>query len=368
MYKSQSVRRSILAVSLLAMTIGSLPAEARVGSSSSSSSRSSASVSRPSFTSSAPSRIGGGRSLGIQRQSVMSSVRSAPAQIPAPLANVTRPSSPSMPMAPGAAAPVKKDRSWVAPALAGAAVGAAATYALSDHGTHQAPPQHAPAPAQPQYAPQYMPQQPQYMPQQQPQYAPQAGQGYNGGVQGGYAAPMAAPAMAPAAAPQSSSGFGFGTVLLLLALGGIGFVAYRLVTTKQGSTTPSGFKPIKSVAPVASGSSDFAATAKQLFIDLQNLNNAGDMDALKLKTTPDIYEALAHDIHSRDAASTTSVVQLNAEVVDEMTEGARRIVSVRFIGLVSESPDRAPDAVDEVWHFVQESGDACWKVAGIEQV
>jgi hypothetical protein len=213
-----------------------------------------------------------------------------------------------------------------------------------------------------------MPQQPQYMPQQQPQYAPQAGQGYNGGVQGGYAAPMAAPAMAPAAAPQSSSGFGFGTVLLLLALGGIGFVAYRLVTTKQGSTTPSGFKPIKSVAPVASGSSDFVATAKQLFIDLQNLNNAGDMDALKLKTTPDIYEALAHDIHSRDAASTTSVVQLNAEVVDEMTEGARRIVSVRFIGLVSESPDRAPDAVDEVWHFVQESGDACWKVAGIEQV
>lgn len=367
MYKSQSVCRSILAVSLLAMTIGSLPAEARVGSPSAASRSVSVSSARPSAAPAAPGRIGGGQSIGMQRSTVMSSVRSAPApvQAPAPLASVARPSAQSIPMAPSAAASVKKDRSWVAPALAGAAVGAAATYALSDHGTHQAPPQYAPAPAQPQYAPQ----QPQYMPQQQPQYAPQAGQGYNGGVQGGYAAPMAAPAMAPAAAaPQSSSGFGFGTVLLLLALGGIGFVAYRLVTTKQGSTTSSGFKPVKSVAPVASGSSDFAATAKQFFIDLQNLNNAGDMDALKLKTTPDIYEALAHDIHSRDAASTTSVVQLNAEVVDEMTEGARRIVSVRFIGLVSESPDRAPDAVDEVWHFVQESGDARWKVAGIEQV
>lgn len=365
MYKSQSVRRSILAVSLLAMTIGSLPAEARVGSSSSSSSRSSASVSRPSFTSSAPSRIGGGRPLGMQRQSVMSSARSAPAQIPAPLANVTRPSAPSMPMAPGAAAPVKKDRSWVAPALAGAAVGAAATYALSDHGTHQAPPQHAPAPAQPQYAP--PPQQ--YMPQQQPQYAPQVGQGYNGGVQGGYAAPMPTPAAAPVAvAPQSSSSFGVGTFLLLLALGGIGYVVYQQVTTKQGSKTLSDFKPVKPVAPVDSGRSDFAVTAKQFFIDLQDLNNAGDLDALKLKTTPDLYAALAQDIHSREVASTTSVVQLNAEVVDEVTEGARRIVSVRFIGLVSESPDRAPDAVDEVWHFVQASGDARWKVAGIEQV
>lgn len=364
MYKSQSVRRSVLAVSLLAMTIGSLPAEARVGSPSAASRSVSVSSARPSAAPAAPGRIGGGQSIGMQRSTVMSSVRSAPApvQAPAPLASVARPSAQSIPMAPSAAASVKKDRSWVAPALAGAAVGAAATYALSDHGNHQAPQQYAPAPAQPQYAPQ--PQQ--YVPQpQQPQYAPQVGQGYTGGVQGGYAAPMTAPAVA---APQSSSGFGFGSLLVLLVLGGVGFMAYRMVTGNQSSKTSSGIKSATPVASAVSGSSDFAVTAKQFFIDLQNLNNAGDMDALKQKTTPDIYEALAHDIHTRTAASTTSVVQLNAEVVDETTEGSRRIVSVRFVGLVSESPNHAPDAVDEVWHFVQEAGDTRWKVAGIEQV
>lgn len=348
MYKSQSVRRSVLAVSLLAMTIGSLPAEARVGSPSAASRSVSVSSARPSAAPAAPGRIGGGQSIGMQRSTVMSSVRSAPApvQAPAPLASVARPSAQSIPMAPSAAASVKKDRSWVAPALAGAAVGAAATYALSDHGNHQAPQQYAPAPAQ-------------------PQYAPQVGQGYTGGVQGGYAAPMTAPAVA---APQSSSGFGFGSLLVLLVLGGVGFMAYRMVTGNQSSKTSSGIKSATPVASAVSGSSDFAVTAKQFFIDLQNLNNAGDMDALKQKTTPDIYEALAHDIHTRTAASTTSVVQLNAEVVDETTEGSRRIVSVRFIGLVSESPNHAPDAVDEVWHFVQEAGDTRWKVAGIEQV
>ena len=53
---------------------------------------------------------------------------------------------------------------------------------------------------------------------------------------------------------------------------------------------------------------------------------------------------------------------------DDVTDqGARRLVSIQYTGTIVEGPDAAPEALDEVWHFVDENR-GFWKLAGIEQV
>lgn len=346
--KQIKFRRSLVAVAAIAVAMGSLTAEARVGtptSRSSSVSSSPAKISAPAPAT--PARVGGGQSIGMQRPSVMESVRKSPTVASAPSASSNSYSNSGYQATPRAPIAEKKDRSWVAPAAIGAAVGAAATYALTDHDSH-------PAPAQVQQ---------QYVPQ------PTSGQGNVSGYQGGVSAPMAAPApqvvmVPPQQAPASSSSSGFVTFMLLMVLGGIGYFAYRRISKDADVRPATG----SAVAAVRNSDSELAETAKQMFINLQKLNNEGNLDALKRQTTFDVYSALKSDIENRAQPSTTSVVQLNATVVDKKSEAEDKLISVRFTGLVSESEDRSPDAIDEVWHFIQRFGQSDWKVAGIEQV
>lgn len=371
--------RSRAAALSLALLLGvSLTAEARVGSSPSRSS--SATASAPRATAPA-SRVGGGQSMGMQRSSVMDAVRSRPAPAPAaapmmaPRAPMMQQSAPrvSSPVPAQAPAPVaKKDRSWVAPAAVGALAGAAATYALADHGNHQAAPQQPQQYASPQQ--QYVPQQQQqYVPQQQPvqPYVQQPVQQYAPApvANGGYAAaPQYAPQYAPASAPKESSG-GFMGFVLVMALLGLGYFMYR----KSKSSAPVGRSQGSSPSFAAPASkpvsydTDEEAMAKKFFNELQELNNKGNLVRIKEMTTSDLYAVLEHDIQTRSGESRTSVVSLNAEVVANDREGDRDVMSVRFTGLVSESSDLPPDAIDEVWHFVQEPNQA-WRLAGIEQV
>ncbi len=370
----KSSRSHAAAALSLALLLGvSLTAEARVGSSPGRSSSATASAPRATAPT---SRVGGGQSMGMQRSSVMDAVRSRPAPAAAPMMaprapmmqqSAPRVSSPTPAQAPAPVA--KNDRSWVAPAAVGALAGAAATYALADHGNHQAAPQQPQqyAPPQQQYVPQ---QQQQYVPQQQPvqPYVQQPVQQYAPApvANGGYAA---APQYAPASAPKESSG-GFMGFVLVMAILGLGYFMYRKskssaapVGRSQGSS-PSFAAPASK--PV-SYDTDEEAMAKKFFNELQELNNKGNLVRIKEMTTSDLYAVLEHDIQTRSGESRTSVVSLNAEVVANDREGDRDVMSVRFTGLVSESSDLPPDALDEVWHFVQEPNQA-WRLAGIEQV
>ena len=64
----------------------------------------------------------------------------------------------------------------------------------------------------------------------------------------------------------------------------------------------------------------------------------------------------------------TDVVTLNAELLEALTDGDSHWASVRFSGMIRESPDAQPEAFQEVWNLAKPtSGASGWVLAGIQQ-
>jgi len=112
----------------------------------------------------------------------------------------------------------------------------------------------------------------------------------------------------------------------------------------------------------------FERVAKMIFIRLQAANDKRDLDDLRQFTTPELFAALKMDLLDRgDAAQHTEVERVQAEVVDFAREEGRHIVSVRFQGLIREDSS-VSEAFDELWHLVKPEADgAAWAIAGIQQ-
>ncbi len=115
---------------------------------------------------------------------------------------------------------------------------------------------------------------------------------------------------------------------------------------------------------------DFARSAKLNFIRLQAANDAGNLDDIREFTTPEMFAEIRLSIAERgDTKQETDVVSIDATVLNVEDEGNRRVVSVRFVGLVREEANANPQPVDEVWHLVSaRGGKGGWQVAGIEQL
>jgi predicted lipid-binding transport protein (Tim44 family) len=113
----------------------------------------------------------------------------------------------------------------------------------------------------------------------------------------------------------------------------------------------------------------FAREAKLNFIRLQAAFDAGNLDDLRAFTSPEVFAELSMQLAERgDAAQTTDVTTLNAEVLEAVDEGNRHLVSVRFTGLVREAADQDAMPLDEVWHLTKPaSGQGGWVIAGIQQ-
>jgi predicted lipid-binding transport protein (Tim44 family) len=113
----------------------------------------------------------------------------------------------------------------------------------------------------------------------------------------------------------------------------------------------------------------FAREAKLNFIRLQAAFDAGNLDDLRAFTSPEVFAELSMQLAERgDAAQTTDVMTLDAEVLEAVDEGNRHVVSVRFTGLVREAADRNAVPLDEVWHLTKPaSGQGGWVIAGIQQ-
>jgi predicted lipid-binding transport protein (Tim44 family) len=61
-------------------------------------------------------------------------------------------------------------------------------------------------------------------------------------------------------------------------------------------------------------------------------------------------------------------MQLNAELLEVVTEDSRHVASVHFSGQLRED-NGTPEAFAEVWHLVKpKNGSRGWNVAGIQQV
>ena len=114
----------------------------------------------------------------------------------------------------------------------------------------------------------------------------------------------------------------------------------------------------------------FVPAAKLNFIKLQIANDIANLDQIREFTTPQMYDALSKDLAGRNSANQqTDVVALSAELLEVATEGDTHSASVRFSGMMREAPGAAPAGFAEVWNLAKPvDGSSGWLLAGIQQM
>lgn len=264
----------------------------------------------------AAKRLGGGKSLGMQRQVTpppAKAPQAAPAQTPA---------------APAAAAPATPGRSWMGP-LAGLAAGIGLAALASHFGFGE-----------------------ELANMMMIALLVMVVLAVIGFVMRRRAGPQ--PAMAGAATHQYSGNTSSQEPVrpheMLIPAGGGS-------ASPQPVTIPEGFDV-----------SGFVRNAKVSFIRLQAANDSGNLDDLREFTTPEMFAELKMNIDERGKTPQfTNVVELQADVLEVAEESARYVVSVRFTGQVREG-EAAAEPIDEIWHLTKpRDGATGWVLAGIQQ-
>ena len=186
-------------------------------------------------------------------------------------------------------------------------------------------------------------------------------------------------------------GGGFGGILMMLALAALAFFLFTKFRKSQQpamqyagnntaytppAVTPSFPGGASISAPAASNiPADFPVdaflrSAKMSFIRLQAANDRKDLNDLREYTTPEMFAEISMQLQERDnAPQTTDVLNVNAALLEVVTENNHAIASVRLSGQLSENK-HAAENFDEIWHVQKNLNDdkAVWLLAGIQQV
>lgn len=191
-------------------------------------------------------------------------------------------------------------------------------------------------------------------------------------------------------------GEGMSSLLMMLLIGGVVFFVVRMLMRRNAPQTepmqyagagaathfepqamPSGASAIPAaVASTPAGNipagfdvDGFVRQAKLNFVRLQAANDAGNMEDIRAFTTPEMFAEIQLEYQERGkAVQQTDVVELNAGLLDLSTEANRQIASVRFYGLIRETPSASPESFDEVWHLIRPAdAGSGWVIAGIQQ-
>ena len=114
----------------------------------------------------------------------------------------------------------------------------------------------------------------------------------------------------------------------------------------------------------------FLQHARRNFVDLQAAHDRRDLKSIRDFLTPEMYAQIEADVRAAGPGpQKIEVVTLNAEIADVAQEDGLYIVSVRFSGLIREEPGAEAQPFSEVWHLEKPvSGRAGWLVSGIQQV
>jgi predicted lipid-binding transport protein (Tim44 family) len=133
-------------------------------------------------------------------------------------------------------------------------------------------------------------------------------------------------------------------------------------------TTPS-INPMPTV-PAGFDSEAFLRNAKVYFVRLQAAWDVGNIEDIREFTTPEMFAEVRVDLASRGTQSNqTDVVQLNAELLGVEERANEYFASVRFSGLIRETPGAAAEPFVEVWNLSKANREGeGWLLAGIQQV
>ncbi|MDQ5848769.1 MAG: Tim44-like domain-containing protein [Pseudomonadota bacterium] len=128
--------------------------------------------------------------------------------------------------------------------------------------------------------------------------------------------------------------------------------------------------PARGSLPAGFDATGFLKGAKLNFVKLQMANDTGQLEEIREFTTTELFEELKNDVLARTAqGQQTDVMNLDADLLEVTTEQDRHWASVRFSGMVRESPAAQPEAFEEVWNLVKPAdGSSGWLLAGIQQM
>lgn len=122
--------------------------------------------------------------------------------------------------------------------------------------------------------------------------------------------------------------------------------------------------------PAGFDADGFLKHAKLNFTSMQQAFDRADLMALKDLTTPEMFLEVKRDLDGRGSATNqTEVLKLDAEAIEVVQEGDVAWASVRFHGLVRENPEEPATSFDEVWNLRRDlAAKEGWLLAGIQQV
>ena len=122
--------------------------------------------------------------------------------------------------------------------------------------------------------------------------------------------------------------------------------------------------------PAGFDTTGFLRQAKLNFVKLQAVHDSGRLDDLREFTSDEMFESIKQDVQEHGASGQqTDVVTLNAELLEALTEGDTHWASVRFSGMIRENADAQPEFFQEIWNLAKPvSGATGWVLAGIQQL
>jgi predicted lipid-binding transport protein (Tim44 family) len=135
------------------------------------------------------------------------------------------------------------------------------------------------------------------------------------------------------------------------------------------AATTSGSGAVVSRWPADFDAEEFLRHARANFMKLQEAHDRRDIAAIRDFLTPELARDIEADMRANvGVMQRTDVVTLNAEVLDVAQEDGLYVVSVRFSGLIREEPGTEPQPFNEIWHLEKPiNGRSGWQVAGIQQ-
>lgn len=137
-----------------------------------------------------------------------------------------------------------------------------------------------------------------------------------------------------------------------------------------GSSQAQSYAPAGAGVPAGFDAEGFVRVAKVNFLRLQAANDGANLEDLREFTTPEMYAEVKLDIDERRGApQQTDVENLEAELLEVVTEPNRHVASVRFHGMIREEKGGQAQPFDEVWNLVKPADSSRgWLVAGIQQL
>ena len=172
----------------------------------------------------------------------------------------------------------------------------------------------------------------------------------------------------PAASPLQYAGAGAGTPRVEPRLDATAPARFEPVLGAASGAAPAAAAPAGNYPP-GFDPAPFVEQAKLQFGKLQAAFDSGDRKALADVLTPEMFAEVTRELADRGSHLPTEIMRLDATILEAETEGDRHWMSVHFKGLLREDGTVLPKEFDEIWNLTKPvDGKSGWLLAGIQQV